>query len=109
MVAAYCNNNEEWIVDLCKVGAEAAYQICYAMTGGDPITESENCHRPFRKCAADRNLQLEGCDLLCDIADELVNTCNDPDIRLRIIGPEEECPLDDSASSDDFDPFGEFE
>jgi hypothetical protein len=66
----------------CRFGVETKYQICYYATGGDPfIHHSSDTGEypdglPYQKCAGDRRLGLEVCDLLCEILEDISAACD---------------------------------
>lgn len=62
----------------CKKMALLKYDMCISENGGaDPLVPTSIPGRSVRKCASQRNLELEVCDALVDIAKDLRKACED--------------------------------
>lgn len=67
----------------CKKMALLKYEVCLAENGGDdPLVPTSTPGRSIRKCASHRNLELEVCDALVDIAKDLRKACEEDELTL---------------------------
>lgn len=67
----------------CKKMALLKYDSCLSENGGqDPLVPTSIPGRSVRKCASQRNLELEVCDALVDIAKDLRKACEEDKLTL---------------------------
>lgn len=74
---------------MCELAADREYRECYKKTGGDPRVPARYTPGRFiRKCAAKRNLTLEGCAMLEDFAAAFIDGCEEGIVTLFKAEPE---------------------
>lgn len=79
-------SNPELSKQACVEAAKLKYDNCLAQNGGeDPVKYVGNPARPLRVCISQYNFELDVCDCAVDIAQALIDACDED--KLTFFGP----------------------